>query len=113
MDCVFCSIIKTNSPKHTVVWENEGCLAFLDSNPVTEGHTLVVPKKHATDILSLTKEEYQDLLLAAREIAEGLKNKMNCYKVSILIEGLSVPHVHIHLVPLQQGQDLIKFMRNK
>jgi len=111
MECVFCSVIKNNTPQHVIVWEDDKHLAFLDSNPVTTNHTLVIPKKHIADILNLSKEEYGDLMVASREVALKIKEEMKCHKISILVEGLSVPHVHVHLVPLELGQDLIKFIR--
>lgn len=111
MECIFCSVIKNNTPHHEIVWEDDKHLAFLDSNPVTANHTLVIPKKHTADILNLTKEEYSELMMAAQQVAIKIKEERQCHKISILVEGLSVPHVHVHLVPLDVGQDLIKFVR--
>lgn len=101
-DCVFCKIGK-GEIKPEVIWENDSYIAFLDQNPIAPGHTLVIPKKHTAYIFDLEDEEYSDLMLAAKNVAKILKEKLNPKRVGILVEGFGVDHVHVHLVPINVG----------
>ena len=107
--CIFCSIAESNTPPHHIVWQDEKHVAFLDINPSKEGHTLVIPKKHSVSHLELSAQEYSDLFLAAKSVSELLKEKLDSKLVSLIVEGLSVPHTHIHLIPLKEGEELAEF----
>lgn len=89
------------------VWENEEFYAFLDIHPRTKGHTLVIPKKNEGDyVFDLENELYTRLLLAAKEVAILLKEKIPCARVLMIAEGFEVPHVHIKLIPAALGFSL-------
>ena len=108
-DCLFCKIIKGEIPCHKV-YENEKFLAFLDINPINEGHTLIIPKKHSEYVFDLSDKEYSELFLEAKNIAKYLKKATNAKRIGIIVEGFAVPHTHIHLVPLTQGNQLNPLM---
>lgn len=101
-NCIFCKIGR-GEIKPAVIWENDLYVAFLDANPIAPGHTLVIPKKHTAYIFDLENKEYLDLMLASKKIAIILKEKLNPKRVGILVEGFGVDHVHVHLVPINQG----------
>lgn len=104
-ECVFCKIIGGEIPA-TKIWEDEKYFVFLDVNPINPGHTLLLPKKHTDYIFDLSDKEYSELLLKAKEIAELLKRKLKPKRIGMAVEGFGVPHVHIHLVPLNRGNEL-------
>ncbi len=106
-NCIFCKIITGEIPSFKV-WEDDNNLAFLTIRPHTEGHTLVVPKKHTDYIFDLSNDEYSNLMFAAKAIASKLNNtfKPNSGKVGMVVAGLEVPHAHIHLIPMNKELDL-------
>ena len=82
------------------VAENDEFLAFLDINPNSTGHTLCIPKIEVDDILDLDESTYKNLMLFSRKVAKSIKKVIECKKVSIAVIGLEVPHVHVHLIPI-------------
>jgi histidine triad (HIT) family protein len=104
-NCIFCKIIKGEIPC-VKIWEDEKHLAFLDLGQISPGHTLVIPKKHTDYIFDLEDDEYCELLLKGKEIAKKLKLKLNPKRVGLAVEGFGVPHVHLHMVPLNNGNEL-------
>jgi histidine triad (HIT) family protein len=104
-NCIFCKIVKGEIPC-VKIWEDEKHLAFLDLNPINPGHTLVIPKKHTDYIFDLEDKEYNDLMLQSKIIAKRLKISLNSKRIGIAVEGFAIPHVHIHLVPLNNGSEL-------
>ena len=104
MPTIFSKIIDGKIPCYKVA-ENKDFLAFLDINPNALGHTLCIPKKEVDDILELDRETYQNLMLFSRQVALSIKNVVSCKKVSISIIGLEVPHVHVHLIPINEMKD--------
>lgn len=100
--CIFCKIIKGEIPC-VKIWEDDKYFAFLDVNPVAPGHTLVIPKKHDPYVFDLNDEEYSNLMITSKKVAEILKAKLNPKRVGILIEGFGVDHIHVHLVPINKG----------
>lgn len=105
MDCLFCKIIAEEIPCYKV-WEDENHLAFLDINPIREGHTLVIPKAHAPYLFDLEDASYQSLLAASKSVAKRLKEVFQVPRIGVAVEGFAVDHVHIHLVPLTAGNQL-------
>lgn len=104
-DCVFCKIAKGEiTPK--IIWENDSYIAFLDQNPVQKGHTLVIPRKHTDYIFDLADTEYEELLSHVKEIAHILKEKLNPKRVGMVVEGFGVAHVHVHLIPINNMNEL-------
>ena len=108
-DCIFCSIISDNVPHHEVIWEDDEHLAFLSIHPSKEAHTLVIPKEHTIGILDLSEIQFQKLFAASRTVALLLKEKLACHNLSIVTEGSSIPHTHVHLIPLRKGEKLAEF----
>jgi len=107
--CIFCSIVETKTPQHEIIWEDKKHMAFLDKYPSKEGHTLVIPKKHSARHLDLNEDEYIELFLAVQKVAHLLDAKTSSHTIAMVIEGLSVPHTHVHLVPLKKGEKLAHF----
>jgi len=103
--CIFCKIIK-GEISTVKLWEDKNYFIMLDRQPINPGHILVIPKKHTDYFFDLNDKEYTQLMLKSKEIAKILKNKLNPKRVGIAIEGFGVPHVHVHLVPLQKGNEL-------
>lgn len=88
------------------VAEDDKHFAFLDINPVHPGHVLVIPKKEVDYLFDLPDDEYAALLLFAKKVAKALKKAIPCTKVGVTVIGLDVPHAHIHLVPMDKGNDM-------
>jgi len=99
MSSVFSKIIAGEIPCYKIA-ENEHCFAFLDINPVSWGHTLVIPKKEVDYFFDLEDELYIALMLFSKKIAKALEKVVHCPKVGVTVLGLEVRHAHIHLVPL-------------
>jgi len=104
-NCIFCKIVK-GEIQSIKIWEDKDYLAFLDANPINPGHILLIPKKHTEYLFDLNNNEYSELMLKVKYLARLLKNKLNPRRVGIIIEGFGVLHVHIHLVPLNKGNEL-------
>ena len=98
MASIFTRIVNGEIPCHKV-WEDDDHLAFLDIRPMTEGHTLIVPKKEVDYIWDLSEDEIAALFVAARKVARHLREKTECARVCIGAWGYEVPHAHVHLVP--------------
>jgi len=107
--CIFCSIAESNIPHHKIIWEDTNHIAFLDINPSKEGHTLVIPKKHSLSHLELSPSEYSELFIAAESVSNLLKETLRANHIGLVIEGTSVPHTHIHLIPLKENEELAQF----
>ena len=108
---IFSKIIAGEIPAYVVAESNE-FLAFLDINPLAEGHVLVIPKKEVDYIFDLDDETYTGLQIFAKIVATAIKKAIPCKKVGVAVIGLEVPHAHIHLIPLNQVDDL-NFSRPK
>lgn len=104
-DCIFCKIVKGEIPA-VKIFEDEKHFAFLDMNPINSGHTLLIPKKHIEYLFDLNDSEYSELMLKAKHLAKLLKNKLEPKRVGIAVEGFFIPHAHIHIVPLNKGNEL-------
>ena len=104
MSTIFSKIINEEIPCYKVA-ENDEFLAFLDIRPNTIGHTLCIPKVEVDDILDLEEDSYKNLMLFSRKVAKSIKNVIQCKKVAISVIGLEVPHVHVHLIPINEMKD--------
>ncbi len=111
MGSIFSKIVSGEVPAHKVA-ENDQYLAFLDINPLVEGHVLVIPKQEVDYIFDLDDATYTGLQLFAKKVAKGLKTAIPCIRIGVAVIGLEVPYVHIHLVPLNSMDD-INFSRPK
>lgn len=111
MASVFTKIVNGEIPSYKVA-ESSHCYAFLDINPLVEGHTLVIPKKEVDYLFDLDEELYTELMLFARKVARAVRAATPCKRVGVAVLGMEVPHAHIHLVPLNTEGDL-DFKRKK
>lgn len=111
MASIFSRIIAGEIPSYKVA-EDENYYAFLDINPLTEGHTLVVPKKEIDYIFDLDDDTLTDMMLFAKQVATKIKQKIDCKRVAMVVLGLEIPHAHIQLIPIQSEKD-VDFHREK
>jgi len=105
MSSIFSKIVSGDIPAYKVA-EDERFLAFLDINPLVRGHVLVIPKKEVDYIFDLDDDTYIGLHEFAKKVALGLKKAVKCKRVGVAVIGLEVPHVHIHLVPMNVMDDI-------
>lgn len=105
MPSIFTKIIQREIPGH-IVTEDEQHIAILDINPNTKGHTLCIPKKEVNKIFDLEEQEYLDLMSFSRKVAIALEKTVPCKRIGVSVIGLEVPHVHVHLIPLQDMEDI-------
>jgi histidine triad (HIT) family protein len=105
MATLFTRIVQGEIPCYKVA-EDENFLAFLDINPLAQGHTLVIPKLEVDYIFDLEEDLFTGLTLFARRVAKAIDKSVVCKKVGIAVVGLEVPHAHIHLIPLNTIGDL-------
>ncbi len=104
MASIFTKIIQGEIPCYKVA-ENEDFIAFLDIMPNALGHTLVVPKKEVDKLFDLDDETYAKLFQYSKKVAEALEKAVACERVGLSVIGLEVPHVHVHLIPLNTMAD--------
>ena len=105
MPTLFTKIINGEIPAYKVA-ENDKFLAFLDIRPNTKGHTLCIPKEEVNKIFDLNEETYMGLMAFSRKVAIGLEKAVSCKRVGMAVVGLEVPHVHVHLIPLNSMGDM-------
>ena len=111
MASIFTRIIQGEIPCYKVA-EDDRYFAFLDINPLTEGHTLVVPKKETDYLFDLDDDTLAGMVLFAKRIAKLIGEKIACKRVAVVVLGLEVPHAHIHLIPINNEKD-VDFHREK
>ncbi|MBE7439713.1 MAG: HIT family protein [Spirochaetales bacterium] len=105
MSTIFSRIVAGDIPCYRVA-EDDRHLAFLDVKPVKKGHTLVIPKKEVDYLFDLSDEEMAQLHIFAKKVALGLRKAVPCLRIGTAVVGLEVPHVHVHLIPLDHISDL-------
>ena len=105
MSSIFTKILRGELPCHKID-ETDDCFAFLDINPNSKGHTLCILKKEIDYIFDLSSDDYQKLMNFSRKIAIALKKSVNCKRIALSVVGLEVPHVHVHLIPLESMSDM-------
>ncbi len=108
---IFSRIIKGDIPSYKIA-ENDRFFAFLDINPMVEGHVLVIPKVEIDKFFDLPDDLLGEMLLFAKPIAKAMESIFPCDRVGISVMGLEVPHAHMHLVPIN-GADDLNFTRRK
>ena len=111
MPSIFTKIINREIPAN-IISEDDDFIAFLDINPLVEGHTLVIPKKEVDYIFDLDDDTLTKLSLFSKKIAKAVKAAIPCKRIGVAVIGLEVPHTHVHLVPLNSMDD-INFTRPK
>ncbi|MBO6496422.1 MAG: HIT family protein [Roseivirga sp.] len=105
MASIFTRIINKEIPGY-IVAENKDAMAFLDINPLNEGHTLVVPKKEVDKLFDLDEDTYLKLQAFTHKVAQAIEKAIPCLRVGVAVIGLEVPHAHIHLIPLHGMHDI-------
>ena len=105
MKSIFSKIILGELPSFKIAEDNKH-FAFLDINPNSIGHTLCVTKKQVDKLLDLTEEEFLNLMKFSRKVAKAIEKSVPCDRISFSVIGLEVPHVHVHLIPLESMSDM-------
>jgi len=105
MSSIFTKIIAGEIPCYKIA-EDANFFAFLDINPNAKGHTLVIPKKEVNKLFDLDEDSYLGLMNFSRKIAIALEKAIPCKRVGVSVIGLEVPHVHVHLIPLNSMKDI-------
>jgi histidine triad (HIT) family protein len=105
MASIFSKIISGEIPCYKVA-ENEDFIAFLDINPNAKGHTLCVPKIEVDKILDMNEDLYLKLMAFARTVGVALEKTIPCKRIGMAVIGLEVPHVHVHLIPLNEMKEM-------
>jgi histidine triad (HIT) family protein len=105
MDSIFTKIINGEIPCYKVA-EDDNFIAFLDINPNAKGHTLCVPKLEVNKIFELKEDHYLQLMQFSRSVAIALEKTIPCKRIGMSVIGLEVPHVHVHLIPLNEMKEM-------
>ena len=105
MASVFTKIINGEIPSFKIA-EDDKFLAFLDVNPNAKGHTLCIPKQEINKIFEMEEDLYSELMAFSRKVAIAIEKTIDCKRVGMAVVGLEVPHVHVHLIPLQDMDDM-------
>jgi histidine triad (HIT) family protein len=105
MPTLFTKIINGEIPCYKIA-ESDKFLAFLDTMPLSKGHTLVIPKVEIDYIFDLDDDLLGEMMVFAKNVAKNIKNAVPCKKISVAIVGLEVPHAHIHLIPINAVSDM-------
>ena len=106
MASIFTKIISGEIPSFKI-YEDDNYLAFLDINPNALGHTLCIPKKEINEIFDLDDETLSGLMIFSKKVAHAIKKAVVCKRVGVSIIGLEVPHVHVHLIPINKMNSVI------
>ncbi|MFA6257669.1 MAG: HIT domain-containing protein [Candidatus Paceibacterota bacterium] len=111
-DCIFCKIIKKEIPC-TQIYEDESFLSFLDIQPVSDGHLLIIPKKHIVWMQDADDETISEIFKLAKKLMLAIKKGVGCDYVQLSIVGKDVPHFHVHLIPRYFKDNLPMFPTKK
>ncbi len=111
MASIFSKIVRGEIPSYKIA-ENDKYYAFLDINPLAEGHALVVPKEETDYLFDLSDTDLSGMIVFAKHVAKAIEKAVPCKRIGVAVIGLEVPHAHIHLVPIQEVHD-IDFSRPK
>jgi len=109
-DCIFCKIIDGSIPSH-IVYEDKHVVAFFDILPISPGHTIIVPRKHVSDVEGLSEEEFSAMAKVVKHIGKAVMEGLGVKGYSVFMDNKSaanqhVPHAHFHLVPREEGDGL-------
>lgn len=109
MASIFTKIINGEIPCYKIA-EDDNFIAFLDVNPNANGHTLCVPKQEINKLFEMEEDHYLNLMKFSRTIAVALEKAVSCKRIGMSVIGLEVPHVHVHLIPLNE-MDEVRFQK--
>ena len=105
MSTIFSKIIKKEIPAH-IIFDDKNFISFLDINPLTLGHSLVVPKIETDYLFDLENKYLEKILIFSKKISGALKSSVSCRRVGLKVVGLEVPHAHIHLIPFNNEKEM-------
>lgn len=105
MSTIFSKIIRGEIPSYKIA-EDEHFFAFLDINPMAQGHTLVVPKVETDYIFDLENNLLSEMIIFSKKVAKAIERSIPCNRVGLMVVGLDVPHAHIHLIPINKTADM-------
>lgn len=105
MASIFSKIIAGEIPSYKIA-ENDKFFAFLDINPMTKGHTLVIPKIEVDYIFDLQDDLLAEMTIFSKRVAQAIKEAIPCERVGLMVVGLDVPHAHVHLIPINNASDM-------
>lgn len=105
MASIFTKIVNGEIPCYKIA-ENDDFIAFLDINPNAKGHTLCVPKQEVDKLFDLDDDSYLKLMSFSKKIAQALEKTIICNRIGMAVVGLEVPHVHVHLIPINQMEEM-------
>ena len=111
MASIFSKIVNRDIPAY-IIAEDDDHLSFLDINPLTVGHALVIPKKEVDYIFDLSDEAFLNLQAFSKKVAKAIESTIDCKRIGTAVIGLEVPHAHIHLIPMNEMDDM-NFSRPK
>jgi len=103
---IFSKIIAGEIPSYKVA-ENADFFAFLDINPLTKGHVLVIPKREVDYLFDLEDNTLGEMMIFSKRVAKAMKQAIPCKRIAVAVIGLEVPHAHIHLIPIVKESDLL------
>lgn len=109
MSSIFTKIVNGEIPAYKIA-EDDRYLAFLDVNPNAKGHTLCIPKQEINKIFDMEEDHYLGLMQFSRKVAKAIEKVVPCKRIGVAVVGLEVPHVHVHLIPLHDMDDM-RFQR--
>lgn len=109
MSSIFTKIINGEIPGYKIA-EDENFIAILDVNPNAKGHSLCIPKQEINKIFDMDEALYLGLMKFSRKVAKALEKTVECKRIGVAVVGLEVPHVHVHLIPLHDMDDM-RFQR--
>jgi histidine triad (HIT) family protein len=109
MSSIFTKIVNGEIPSYKIA-EDENYLAFLDVNPNAKGHTLCIPKQEINKIFDMEEDLYLGLMKFSRKVAKAVEKTVPCKRIGVAVVGLEVPHTHVHLIPLNDMDDM-RFQR--
>jgi histidine triad (HIT) family protein len=110
MASIFTKILRAEIPSHRIL-EDEHYFAFLDIRPINPGHTLVIPKQEVDQLFDLDPETLGGLLIFAQRVARAMHQAVDCLRIGVIVAGLEVPHAHVHLIPIVNGEGDLSFSR--
>ncbi|WP_108823342.1 HIT family protein [Dysgonomonas sp. Marseille-P4361] len=106
MASIFSKIVAGDIPSYKVA-ENDKFYAFLDINPMSKGHTLVIPKQEVDYIFDLEDSTLAEMNIFAKHVAKAIEKAVPCKRIGLMVIGMEVPHAHIHLIPINKESDMI------
>ena len=105
MATIFTKIVNGEIPSYKI-FENEHFYSFLDISPMTKGHTLVIPKKEVDYLFDIDDAMLSEMIVLSKKIAKAIEKTVECTRVGVMVVGLEMPHAHIHLIPIQNEEDM-------